>query len=143
MYRDSEASRTPRLLKFSFSEKATKIWKNLLLVLTLQSKNSCFVKTSVRFFPILWPSHNVLTLWPWTTSAPDAFSNAGSLSKTTLEGGWRGWFESNGQVKSGEFFEVLIWLNSIFFTILEVPGKRSHYRISLNNIIPWIMSPFE
>ena len=50
------------LVKFSFSEKATKIWKNLPLVLTLLSKNSCFVKTSGRFFPILWPSHNVLTL---------------------------------------------------------------------------------
>ena len=37
------------LLKFSFSEKATKIWNNLPLVLTLQSKNSCFVKTSGRF----------------------------------------------------------------------------------------------
>ena len=49
-------------LKFSFSEKGTKIWKNLPLVLTLLSKNSCFVKTSGRFFPILWPSHNVLTL---------------------------------------------------------------------------------
>ena len=30
--------------------------------LTLLSKYSCFVKTGVRFFQILWPSHNVLTL---------------------------------------------------------------------------------
>ena len=37
-------------LKFSFSEKATKIWKNIPLVLTLLSKNRCFVKTSGRFF---------------------------------------------------------------------------------------------
>ena len=51
------------LLKSSFSEKATKIRKNLPLVLTLlSSKNNCFVKTSGRFFQILWPSHNVLTL---------------------------------------------------------------------------------
>jgi hypothetical protein len=50
------------VLKFSFSEKSTKIWKNLPPVLTLLSKNSCFVKTSGRFFLILWPSHNVLTL---------------------------------------------------------------------------------
>ena len=45
-------------LKFSFSKKAT----NLSLVLTLLSKNSCFVKKSGRFFQILWPSHNFLTL---------------------------------------------------------------------------------
>ena len=50
------------IIKFSFSEKATKIWKNLPLVLTLLSKNNYFVKTSGRFFQILWPSHNVLTL---------------------------------------------------------------------------------
>ena len=50
------------ILKYSFSEKATKTWKNLPLVLTLQSKNSCFVKTGGRFFQILWPSHNVSTL---------------------------------------------------------------------------------
>ena len=31
--------------------------------MTLLSKNSCFVKTSGSFFPILWPSHNVLTLY--------------------------------------------------------------------------------
>ena len=28
----------------------------------LLSKNSCFVNTGWRFFQILWPSHNVLTL---------------------------------------------------------------------------------
>ena len=50
------------ILKLSFSEKATKIWKNYPLVLTLLSKNSCFVKKSGRFFQILWPSHNFLTL---------------------------------------------------------------------------------
>ena len=49
-------------VKFSFSEKATKNWKNLPFVLTLLSKNSCFVKTGGIFFQILWPSHNVLTL---------------------------------------------------------------------------------
>ena len=49
-------------VKSSFSEKAIKVWKNLPLVLTLLSKNSCFVKTGGRFFQILWPSHNVLTL---------------------------------------------------------------------------------
>ena len=37
-------------IKSSFSEKATKIWKNLPLVLTLVSRNSCFVKTDGRFF---------------------------------------------------------------------------------------------
>ena len=47
-------------IKFSFSEKSTKIWKDL--VLTLLSKNSCFVKLIGRFFPKLWLSHNVLTL---------------------------------------------------------------------------------
>ena len=41
------------LLKFKFSEKAKKIWKNLPLVLTN-------VKTN--FFQIVWPSHNILTL---------------------------------------------------------------------------------
>ena len=50
------------VLKFSFSEKATKIRKNLPLVLKLLSRNSCFVKTGGRFFQILWPSHNVLTV---------------------------------------------------------------------------------
>ena len=49
-------------LKFSFSEKATTFWKNLPLVLTLLSKDSCFVKTGGRFFQILWPSYNVWTL---------------------------------------------------------------------------------
>ena len=49
-------------IKFSFSEKATKIWKNLPLVLTLLSKNNCFVKTSGRSFQIFRPSHNVWTL---------------------------------------------------------------------------------
>ena len=38
------------LLKFSFSEDATKIWKNLPLALMLLNKNSCFAKTSGRFF---------------------------------------------------------------------------------------------
>ena len=51
-------------LKCSFSEKATKIWKILPLVLTLLSKNIYFVKTGGRLFQILWPSHNVLTLFP-------------------------------------------------------------------------------
>ena len=51
------------MIKFSFSEKATKTWKNLPFVLTLLSKTSCFVKKGGRsFFQILWPSHNVLTL---------------------------------------------------------------------------------
>ena len=51
-------------VKFSFSGKATKIWKNLPLVLTPRY----WVKTAVSskqvgdFFQILWPSHNVLTL---------------------------------------------------------------------------------
>ena len=49
-------------LKSSFSEKSTKIWKNLPLVLTVLSKNSCSVKKGGWFFQILWPSHNVLTL---------------------------------------------------------------------------------
>ena len=48
--------------KFLFSEKATKIWKNLPLVLRLLSKYSCFVKTGLRFFQVFWPSHHVLTL---------------------------------------------------------------------------------
>ena len=47
--------------KSSFSEKVTKIWKNLPLILTLLSKNNCFVKPGGRFFQILWPSHNVGT----------------------------------------------------------------------------------
>ena len=38
------------LVKSSFSEKAVKIKKNLPTVLTLLSKNSCFVKTGGRFF---------------------------------------------------------------------------------------------
>ena len=46
----------------SFSQKATKIWKNLPLDLTLLSKNNCFVKTSGIFFQILWPCHNAWTL---------------------------------------------------------------------------------
>ena len=50
------------MMKSSFSEKATKVWKNLPLVLTLLSENNCFVKTSRRFFQNLWPSHNVWTL---------------------------------------------------------------------------------
>ena len=50
------------LLKFSFSEKATKVWKNLPLDLKLLSKNNCFVKTSGRLFQILRPPHNIWTL---------------------------------------------------------------------------------
>ena len=52
---------TPQV-KFSFSEKATKFWKNLLLVLILLSKNSYFVKTGGRLFQTLLPCHNVWTL---------------------------------------------------------------------------------
>ena len=55
-------SRNGILLKFSFSEKATKIWKNLPLALTLLSKNNCSVKLGGRFFSNLWPSHNVWAL---------------------------------------------------------------------------------
>ena len=46
------------LLKFRFSEKATKIWKNLPLVLTLLSK----LQNKREIFSNLWPSHNILTL---------------------------------------------------------------------------------
>ena len=46
------------MLKSSFSEKPTKIWKNLPLVLMLLSKHNCFVKTGGRFFQILWPCLN-------------------------------------------------------------------------------------
>ena len=53
-----------RVLKSSFSEKATEIWKNLPLVLTLLSKNNWFVKTGGNSFQILWPSHNIWTLNP-------------------------------------------------------------------------------
>ena len=42
--------RVDNSLNFCFHEKATKIWKNLPLVLTLLRKNSSFVKTSGRFF---------------------------------------------------------------------------------------------
>ena len=38
------------VVKSSFSKKATKIWKNIQLVLTLLSKNNCFVKIGRRFF---------------------------------------------------------------------------------------------
>ena len=37
-------------VKFRFSEKATKFFKNLPLVLMLLGKNGCFVATSGRFF---------------------------------------------------------------------------------------------
>ena len=46
------------MLKFRFSEKATKIWKNLPVVLTCALN----FKKSGRFFQIVWPSHNILTL---------------------------------------------------------------------------------
>ena len=49
---------TNRFLKSSFSEKATKIWKNLSLVLTLLSKS----QNKWDIFFKLSPSHNVLTL---------------------------------------------------------------------------------
>ena len=50
-------------LKSRFSEKSTKVGKNLTLVLTLLSENSCFVKKDgIFFFQIVRPSHNVLTL---------------------------------------------------------------------------------
>ena len=39
---------------FNFLRRPQKFEKNLPLVLTLLSKNSCLVKTSGRFFPILW-----------------------------------------------------------------------------------------
>ena len=50
------------LLKVQLFWKGHKNLKNLPLVLTLLSKNNCFVKTGWRFFQILWPSHNVWTL---------------------------------------------------------------------------------
>ena len=46
------------LLKSSFSEKATKIWKNLPLVLMLLSKTAVLSKRMGDFFQILWSSHN-------------------------------------------------------------------------------------
>ena len=65
-------------LQSSFSEKATKLRKNLPLVLMLLSKNSCFVKSGGRLVQILWPSNNFLTLlkisktFPFTNSSPSA-----------------------------------------------------------------------
>ena len=44
------------LLKSSFSEKSIKIWNNILL--TLLSKNNCFVKRSGRFFQIFCQNEN-------------------------------------------------------------------------------------
>ena len=38
------------MVKSSFSKKATKIWKKFPLVLTILSKDSCFVKSGGRFF---------------------------------------------------------------------------------------------
>ena len=52
------------LVKSSFSEKATKIRKNIPLVMTQLSKNSSSVKTGGSFFEILCPPHNILTLKP-------------------------------------------------------------------------------
>ena len=49
-------------VKSRFSEKATKLGKNLALVMTPMSENNCFVETGGRFFQISWPSHNVVTL---------------------------------------------------------------------------------
>ena len=49
-------------LKSSFSEKATKIWKNLPFVLTLMSKNNRFVKTGGRFFQIFSILFSILSL---------------------------------------------------------------------------------
>ena len=49
------------IVKSSFSEKATKIWKNLPLVLMLLSKTSVLSKQVGDFFQTLWP-HNVWTL---------------------------------------------------------------------------------
>ena len=45
-------------LKFRFSEKATNFWKNAHLFDVIEKTS----KTSRRFFQILWPSHNILTL---------------------------------------------------------------------------------
>ena len=75
------------LLKFRFSEKATKTWNNLPLVLTLLSKNIGFAKTNGRFFQILWPSHNVWTLLPWMYKRPKKmFSN--KAYKPTVHKAW-------------------------------------------------------
>ena len=46
-------------LKFRFSEKTTKIWKNILLILTWLSKH----RNKWEIFKnVLWPSHNIVTL---------------------------------------------------------------------------------
>ena len=55
----SPRQRIQRVVKFRFSEKTTKIWKNLPLILTVLSKH----QNKWEIFQILWPSHNnVLTL---------------------------------------------------------------------------------
>ena len=50
----AEMKRETSEIKSSFSEKVTNIWKNLPLVLTVLSKNNCFVKTGGRLFQILY-----------------------------------------------------------------------------------------
>ena len=50
-------------VKFSFYEKATKIWKNLHLFWHYWVNTAVLSKQVEDFFQILWPSHNILTLW--------------------------------------------------------------------------------
>ena len=71
-------------VKFRFSEKNTKFEKKSPICFNSTEKNSCFVKTSGRFFQILRHSHNVLTLPFW-------FQKKGSnayFSRTYAKGGW-------------------------------------------------------
>ena len=49
-------------VKSSFSEKATKNWKKYLTCFDTTEWKQLFCQKGGRFFQILWPSHNVLTL---------------------------------------------------------------------------------
>ena len=70
------------LLKVQLFWKVHKNWKNLPLLLTLLSKNNCFVKTSGRFFQIFWPSYNVWTLK--SRSANSEIISSKSISCNTI-----------------------------------------------------------
>ena len=91
-----------------------KVEKNLPLVLTLLSKNSCFVKTGGRFFQILWPSHNVLTL-------PDLLKNVAWHESNHFGGKKIEKQNSRPSYKKTKVLTITPWIlhdESIFFQVL-------------------------
>ena len=106
------------MVKFSFSEKATKNWKNLPLVWRYWVKTAVLSKQVGDFFQILWPSHNVLTLTQMRSTLMSFKDNVVysklSLADNPFENFSGRWFQLlNGTSSMKTFCLVGHWTNSL------------------------------